>query len=335
MTNTHNFFNSLSQQNVLIIGDVMIDAYMWGQVTRISPEAPVPIVSVTQREQRLGGAANVALNLRAMGANPIICSVLGNDDYNKDFQEIMYHNDMDKRGIITSDVRRTTVKSRVIGNKMHIVRVDEEDTHPLSPNDEDALLDRIQRIIKTLPICSIIFQDYDKGVITPRIIDQVTALARSRNIITTVDPKHQNFSHYHDVTLFKPNLKELREGLNISIDDSTTETLKHDLDHAALLIHQQQNIAIVFITLSERGVYVCDFRSGTPYSLLIPAQLRSIADVSGAGDTVISVATLALGSQLPIADVVKLANLAGGIVCEQVGVVPIHPDRLQQEWNNL
>lgn len=313
----------------------MIDAYMWGQVTRISPEAPVPIVSVTQREQRLGGAANVALNLRSMGANPIICSVLGNDDYNKDFQQIMNQNNMDKRGIITSDVRRTTVKSRVIGNKMHIVRVDEEDTHPLSVGDEDTLLDRIHRIVKSVPINSIIFQDYDKGVITPRIIDEITSMARSKNIITTVDPKHRNFSHYHNVTLFKPNLKELREGLNISIDDSSIDTFKQDLDHAAIIIHQRQNIDIVFITLSERGVYVCDYRTGTPQSLIIPAQLRSIADVSGAGDTVISVATLALGAQLPITDVVKLANLAGGIVCEQVGVVPIQPDRLQQEWNNL
>lgn len=327
------FFQSLGQQNVMIIGDVMIDAYMWGDVSRISPEAPVPIVAITQREQRLGGAANVALNIHSMGANPIICSVLGNDDHNKEFQQIMYGYDMDKRGIISSDVRRTTVKSRVIGNKMHIVRVDEEDTMYLNSNDEEALLDRIRRILKQVPISAIVLQDYDKGVITPHVIDVVTELARKKKIITTVDPKHRNFASYHDVTLFKPNLKELREGLNIEIDDSSVESLQRDLDAAAQVIHERQHIDIIFITLSDKGVYVCDFRSGKHRSLILPAQLRSVADVSGAGDTVISVATLALAAGLPIEEVVSIANHAGGLVCEQVGVVPIDRQRLMDELN--
>ncbi|MBQ2509125.1 MAG: hypothetical protein II532_05110 [Bacteroidales bacterium] len=332
--NNKQFFESLGQQHVMIVGDVMIDAYMWGDVTRISPEAPVPIVSITRREQRLGGAANVALNIHSMGAKPIICSVLGNDDHNKEFQKIMYGYDMDKRGIITSDVRRTTVKSRVIGNKMHIVRVDEEDTMPLNNNDEEALLDRVRRILKQVPVSAIIFQDYDKGVITPHVIDAVTEMARKKNIITTVDPKHRNFSHYHDVTLFKPNLKELREGLNIEIDDSSVESLRHDLGRAAQIIHDQQHVEIVLITLGDKGVFLCDFRGSEPQMLILPAQLRSVADVSGAGDTVISVATLALAAGLPVEQVGNLANHAGGIVCEQVGVVPIDCQRLQEETAN-
>ncbi len=309
----------------------MVDSYMWGEVTRISPEAPVPIVSINHRENRLGGAANVALNIRSLGAKPIICSVLGNDDEGKVFQQILYGHDMDKRGIITSDNRITTVKTRVIGNKMQIVRVDEEITSPLSEADEDELLDRVKRIFKTLPVNAVIFQDYDKGNITPRIIDEITTLANHRNALTAVDPKHRNFASFHDVTLFKPNLKELKEGLNIDIDESSPETMKRDLDNAARMLYERQHISIVLITLSSKGVYVCDFRNNAPKSSIIPAHLRSISDVSGAGDTVISVVTLALSLGLDVETAVSYANMAGGIVCEQVGVVPIDRERLLHE----
>lgn len=321
----------MAKERVLIVGDVMIDSYMWGNVTRISPEAPVPVVSVTKREKRLGGAANVALNIEAMGATPIICSVLGNDDSSKDFQQIMYQNNMDRRGIVTSDNRMTTMKSRVIGNNMHIVRVDEESTHPLSEMEEDLLLDRIVRTVKALPIDAIIFQDYDKGCITPRIIEEVTALAQRKKILTTVDPKHRNFASFKNVGLFKPNLKELREGLNIEIDDSSDERMMHDLLEASKLLHERQNIDIVLITLSSKGMYACDFRGGTPQTVLVPACVHSVSDVSGAGDTVISVITLALASGMCLNDAVCCANIAGGLVCEQVGVVPIDVEKLKAE----
>lgn len=321
----------MAKERVLIVGDVMIDSYMWGNVTRISPEAPVPVVSVTKREKRLGGAANVALNIEAIGATPIICSVLGNDDSSKDFQQIMYQNNMDRRGIVTSDNRMTTMKSRVIGNNMHIVRVDEESTHPLSEMEEDLLLDRIVRTIKALPIDAIIFQDYDKGCITPRIIEEVTALAQRKKILTTVDPKHRNFASFKNVGLFKPNLKELREGLNIEIDDSSDERMMHDLLEASKLLHERQNIDIVLITLSSKGMYACDFRGGTPQTVLVPACVHSVSDVSGAGDTVISVITLALASGMSLNDAVCCANIAGGLVCEQVGVVPIDVEKLKAE----
>lgn len=321
----------MAKERVLIVGDVMIDSYMWGNVTRISPEAPVPVVSVTKREKRLGGAANVALNIEAMGATPIICSVLGNDDSSKDFQQIMYQNNMDRRGIVTSDNRMTTMKSRVIGNNMHIVRVDEESTHPLSEMEEDLLLDRIVRTVKALPIDAIIFQDYDKGCITPRIIEEVTALAQRKKILTTVDPKHRNFASFKNVGLFKPNLKELREGLNIEIDDSSDERMMHDLLEASKLLHERQNIDIVLITLSSKGMYACDFRCGTPQTVLVPACVHSVSDVSGAGDTVISVITLALASGMSLNDAVCCANIAGGLVCEQVGVVPIDVEKLKAE----
>lgn len=327
----NDFASKLKDLKILIVGDVMIDSYMWGSVTRISPEAPVPVVAIDHREQRLGGAANVALNIESMGAKPYICSVLGSDDASKNFLSIMYQHDMDKRGILNSDDRITTVKSRVIGNNMHIVRVDEETTRPLSALDEEGLIARVERIVKMMHIDAIIFQDYDKGCITPHVIDAVTELALRKHIVTTVDPKHRNFRHYHDVTLFKPNLKELKEGLNIDINDSDPHTLLLDLDKAAITLHEQQHMQIVFITLSEKGIYACDFRGKEPTSLLLPAHLRTISDVSGAGDTVISVATVALAAGMELRDVLHYANMAGGIVCEQVGVVPIDKDRLLHE----
>lgn len=326
-------FDRIEKEKIMIVGDVMIDSYMWGNVTRISPEAPVPVVSITKREKRLGGAANVALNIESMGASPIICSVLGNDDSGKGFQQIMYTNNMDRRGIVTSDNRMTTVKSRVIGNNMHIVRVDEESTHPLSAVEEDQLLDRIARTVKTIPIDAIIFQDYDKGCITPRIIDEVTDLARRKKILTTVDPKHRNFAHFKNTTLFKPNLKELREGLNLEIDDSDEGSLLRDLDHASQLLHEKQGFEIVLITLSSKGMYYCDFRNGGIDSSLVPACAHAVSDVSGAGDTVISVITLALAAELPLNEAVRCANLAAGIVCEQVGVVPVDRQRLIAEMS--
>lgn len=328
---TKDIFEKISHERVLIVGDVMIDSYMWGTVTRISPEAPVPVVSVTKREKRLGGAANVALNIEAMGAMPIICSVLGNDDSSKDFQQIMYQNNMDRRGIVVSDNRMTTMKSRVIGNNMHIVRVDEESTHPLSTMEEDLLLDRIGRIVKAMPIDAIIFQDYDKGNITPRIIEEVTSMANRKKILTTVDPKHRNFASFKNIGLFKPNLKELREGLNIELDDSDDENLMRGLQEASLQLSKRQNIDIVLITLSSKGMYACDFRGSEPRSMLIPACVHAVSDVSGAGDTVISVITLALAAGMGLEDAVRCANAAGGIVCEQVGVVPIDINRLKKD----
>lgn len=335
MTPLQQFTESLEGQNILIVGDVMVDAYMWGNVNRISPEAPVPIVEIQRRERRLGGAANVAVNIQSMGGNPVMCSVLGNDDESKEFLQIMYDHNMDKRGITTSDNRITTVKTRIIGNGTHMLRIDEEMTAPLAATDEQMMTDRLDKIFKTMNISAVILQDYDKGNLTPAVIDHVVELARRKKIITTVDPKHRNFANFHDVTLFKPNLKELKEGLNIEIDESSAETMKRDLDEAALLLHQRQHIDVVLITLSAKGVYVCDFRQEEPYSLIIPAHLRSICDVSGAGDTVISVITMALAAGLDVETAVRYANMAGGIVCEEVGVVPINRERLLSELASL
>ena len=314
-------FNSL---NILIIGDVMIDAYWWGGVNRISPEAPVPVCAVNDKESRLGGAANVALNIAAMGANPILCSVVGDDYQGHQLCELMKKQNMDTNGIVFSSNRLTTVKTRIIGNKTQMLRIDEETDVNISLSEEKIFLDKIESIINTEKINAIIFQDYDKGVITEGVITKIIEIAKRKNIPVTVDPKKRNFTAYKNVDLFKPNLKELKEGLKIDFDNVDKDVLVE----ASLLLHYKQKIDKVFITLSERGVFMMDFTKKEAEITMLPACLRKISDVSGAGDTVISLATLCLALGLDSQTIANVSNFAGGLVCESVGVVPIDKNKL-------
>ncbi|MBL4668895.1 MAG: D-glycero-beta-D-manno-heptose-7-phosphate kinase [Flavobacteriales bacterium] len=318
-----NLFKNFNKLNVLIIGDVMIDSYYYGDVNRISPEAPVPIVSVNKKDNRLGGAANVALNIKALGAIPILCSVIGNDSAAEKLSELLKAEDLSNEGIIKSKERITTVKTRIIGNKHQVLRVDSEVETPLSKTENTNLTDAITSLINNRNIDIVIFQDYDKGVITKGLITEIIELCNTKNIPTAVDPKKKNFNNYRNATLFKPNLKELKEGLNIEIDPSNTSEVEAAIDQ----LNSNLNNKINFITLSEHGVLIKD----NDHKKQIPAHVRSIADVSGAGDTVISVASLCLALDQSIDMIAEIANLSGGLVCESVGVVPIDKDQLLSE----
>ena len=301
----------------------MIDSYLIGSIDRISPEAPVPIISTIDKENRLGGAANVALNIKALEATPIICTVVGNDDNGKIFTDLLDKRKITNEGIITSDNRKTTSKTRIISQGQHLLRVDDEICSNLNNEDEIKLFERIIYILDKKNIDVIIFEDYDKGVITDLIITKIISEANKRNIITSVDPKKNNFLKYKNVTLFKPNLKELSEGLNITIDKSNNEEIHNAVD----LLRNNLNSDIVFSTLSENGCYIKN--KNEEYHL--PAEIRKIADVSGAGDTVISVASLCLCLNMDIKDIAYTSNIAGGLVCESVGVVSINKSDLLNE----
>lgn len=320
-------FQKFNNLNVVVIGDIMVDSYQWGKVERISPEAPVPICAVTKIENRLGGAGNVALNLKAMGANPILCSVIGEDSNGENLLHLMQQEGMTTDYILQSTDRPTTTKTRIIGNNSQMLRIDNESIETLDRKEESAFLKRIESLFSKMKIDVVIFQDYDKGVITERVITTTTSQANKKNIPITVDPKHRNFSLYKDVTMFKPNLKELKEGLKIEFDKPTQE----NLENASLLLKDKQRIEKVFITLSEYGVFFADYSKKQAKVVLLPANVRKIADVSGAGDTVISVASLCLALDIEPKEIAKISNLAGGLVCEEVGVVPINKDRLYRE----
>ncbi|MDY6396075.1 MAG: bifunctional ADP-heptose synthase [Bacteroidales bacterium] len=320
-------FQKFNNLNVVVIGDIMVDSYQWGKVERISPEAPVPICAVTKIENRLGGAGNVALNLKAMGANPILCSVIGEDSNGENLLHLMQQEGMTTDYILQSTDRPTTTKTRIIGNNSQMLRIDNESIETLDRKEETAFLKRIESLFSKMKIDVVIFQDYDKGVITERVITTTTSQANKKNIPITVDPKHRNFPLYKDVTMFKPNLKELKEGLKIEFDKPTQE----NLENASLLLKDKQRIEKVFITLSEYGVFFADYSKKQAKVVLLPANVRKIADVSGAGDTVISVASLCLALAIEPKEIAKISNLAGGLVCEEVGVVPINKDRLYRE----
>ena len=305
----------------------MVDSYLWGKVERISPEAPVPIVIGTKEENRMGGAANVALNIQSLGATPILCSVIGKDDRSKTFFELLKELGITDKGILQDPDRITTVKTRVISQHQHLLRIDREIDSPLSPEVEKKFINHIRDILTENHISAIIFQDYDKGSITPKVIEEIVGDANKRNIPTLVDPKKRNFNAYNNVTLFKPNFKELVEGLKVE----ASKTNPQSLHEAATQLHNKKGIKLVMITLSEAGVYI----SNEKEFRIIPAHIRDIADVSGAGDTVISVVSLCLASGLDPFTTAAIANTAGGLVCEKVGAVPIEKELLKQEVMTL
>ncbi|HNP98364.1 MAG TPA: bifunctional ADP-heptose synthase [Bacteroidia bacterium] len=320
-------FAAFSKLNVLIIGDVMIDAYLWGKVERISPEAPVPIVSISKKENRMGGAANVAINVQALGGTPILCSVIGSDSNGRLFIELLQQLDMPSEGILHSNDRPTTVKTRVIGNNHQMLRVDEERDEDITTAERKLLLNRIENILSRKNIDVIIFEDYDKGVINKSLIDAVVKKARHLGIPVAVDPKKRNFNHYKNVSLFKPNLKELREGMKLDLEKGKL----HEVQDAVKKLCTEHHIDTALVTLSDRGVLIREGESDE----LIPAHVRNIADVSGAGDTVISVAAMCLALNTSPHLLASLANLAGGLVCEKVGVVPIEKQQLLEEAKGL
>lgn len=314
-------FEKMNGLRVLVVGDIMADAYVRGRVDRISPEAPVPIIHARQHELRPGGAANVALNLRALGAEVDMCALAGRDAKGTSLLQLLESEGIGTEGIVRSEHRPSTVKTRIIAGSQHLLRIDEEDDSPTHPDEKKQLLEKAISLAQKAD--AILFEDYDKGTIFPELIQELVTIAGNRGITTTVDPKKRNFLDYKGVSLFKPNLKELRDGLKIEPDPRSEEEIR------GACIHLQEKLGIrgVLLTLSEFGMAL----SMQSFFRHIPAQPRDIADVSGAGDTVISVATLCLAAGADLPTTLFLANLAGGQVCEYSGVVPVRKELLLAE----
>ena len=327
MTNFDQLFKDFNELKVVIIGDVMLDTYWWGQVDRISPEAPVPVVALQRKEHRVGGAANVALNTVALGAQTTIVSVIGTDPDGVLLQSLFEAQHIDASYLLTHDSRITTNKTRVMSRNQQMMRLDAEITTPISSDIEEVLLQKFTFCLDAKKPDVVIFEDYDKGVLTATFIKAAIAACLERNIVMSVDPKKNNFLAYKGVTLFKPNLKEVKEGLKVSIPIINLENLK--AVHAALQTHLQHQISL--ITLSEKGMY---YDTGA-IAKIIPTHVRSIADVSGAGDTVIAVASLVYAATKNIELATEMANIAGGLVCEEVGTAAINKAHLLSECKLL
>lgn len=321
-----NLFKKFDKLKVLIIGDVMLDRYLTGKIERISPEAPVPVVHLQEEENRLGGAANVALNVAALGAVPYLCSIIGLDSNGKKFLELLPEHNLPADGLVISNERETTTKTRILAGNQHILRVDKEDTFDLEQNESKEILEKVNKILSENKIDVVIFQDYNKGVLTKSLIKKVVDLARKNKIPTAVDPKKNNFWAYRNVTLFKPNLKEIKAQLSFEVSNNL-ESLKA----AGAGIKKRLRNTASLITLSENGLYF----EGQNGSQILPAHPRNVRDVCGAGDTVIAVAACGLGMELEMNVIADLANLAGGQVCEKTGVHPLDKEQLEKEYLQL
>ena len=320
-------FADVSQLKVAVIGDAMLDTYWWGNVERISPEAPVPVVAVSKREKRIGGAGNVALNIQSMGASAAVLTILGDDEDGMQLKILLKENNIDARFILQSKKRITTNKIRIISRNQQMMRLDAEHTEDIDEADEINLISQVKKYILTERPDIIIFEDYNKGILTPNVIKETIDICIGNNIPTAVDPKRKNFFSYKNVTLFKPNLHEVFTSLNLLPEEVSGgllsdihEQLKKKIDHK-----------ISMVTLSEKGIF---YQEGDEKNI-IPSHRRNIADVSGAGDTVIAVASLIYASTKNIYLSAEVANIAGGIVCEEVGTAAIDKGKLLNECKEL
>jgi len=327
MEDFQKLFDSFSTLRVGVIGDMMLDTYMWGKVDRISPEAPVPVVSLEKKEYRIGGAGNVALNCKALGSQVFILSIVGDDTEGLMLEELLIDNMIDTSYLLKSSDRITTSKTRIISRNQQMMRLDAENTNDLDEKNEELLLQKVRSFIQTNDPHLIIFEDYNKGILTEKIIFEVISLCKQAGILTAVDPKRKNFFTYHHTDIFKPNLKEVKDGLNLLVDDinvpilnSIHTELKNILEHE-----------VSFITLSDKGVF---YQQNGKFSL-IPSHLRNIADVSGAGDTVIAVAAMVYAATRNAHLMAEVANIAGGLACESVGAVAVDKEKLKHECELL
>lgn len=317
-------FENLSGKRVAVIGDLMLDRYFWGSVTRISPEAPVPVVEIESESTRLGGAANVANNIASLGGTPFMVGVVGDDDSGKVLTAIVGESGFPSEGILVDPARPTTVKTRVIAHHQHVVRVDREVKHDIAEGVQSRFLDVLRRNADSLD--AIIIEDYNKGVVVKALIKELVEFAKKNRIIITVDPKFNNFFEYKQVTVFKPNRKETEEALGVRLNDQTS------VEQAGRTLLQRLEAENVLLTLGERGMTLVE---GGGQMTHVPTAARQVADVSGAGDTVISTLTMMLAAGGSIREASMLANVAGGIVCGEVGIVPIDAGELRKSVSNL
>jgi|GEM_PF-84412 len=322
-----NIFDAFKNVNVLIIGDAMIDRYVYGSISRMSPEAPVPVFDIISSEDCLGGAANVALNVKKLGGTPIIVSIVGNDEDGQKMLKLLHQHDIYSTGITLAEGRKTTVKTRMISDGKHVYRLDHEMRHGIDERFEIALIDSTVDLIDTNKPNVILLQDYNKGVLTNRIIKNLIHIGHELKIPIVVDPKIENFFDYQGCTLFKPNLREASDSLGRDLSNASEAEIRQ----AATEIRQRLNCAYTILTLSEKGMLIDEEGD----SMFMPAYQRNVADVSGAGDTVISVLAMGLALGLDMFATTELANIAGGLVCEKVGVRPLEAEELIAEAERI
>lgn len=303
-------------KRIAVVGDLMLDQYYWGSVSRVSPEAPVPVIDLEKETWHLGGAANVAANLSTLGASPILCGIVGNDSAGETFRGAAESIGISHEGLFTDVNRPTTVKTRIIGNNQQIARLDSEVRDPISSEGERFIVDVLS---SEDSLSGIIFEDYNKGTLTPKLIGSIIELARSKNIPIFVDPKFDNFFVFEGATVFKPNKKEAAQAIGFALNT------KDDIARSGAILLEKTNAENILLTLGADGMMLFE-RSGKTHS--VPTYARKVSDVSGAGDTAIATLAAMVAAGGSVAEAAAIANFAAGVVCEQPGIVSITRDEL-------
>ncbi|MER3428214.1 MAG: D-glycero-beta-D-manno-heptose-7-phosphate kinase [Pyrinomonas sp.] len=304
-------------RSVIVFGDVMLDEFVWGDVTRISPEAPVPVVDVRRESVRLGGAANVVANLRALGVEATLVGIIGRDRAGERVRAELQEMGADDEQLIVDATRPTTTKTRIIAHSQLVVRADRERRAPVCAEIEEQLIERLQRALRRAD--AFIVSDYEKGAVTPRTLNQVLPFARSAHVPTLIDPKFRNFDAYRPATLVTPNH---HEALRLTNGDDDSEA---GIAHAARLIRARLGCHAVLVTLGERGMILLEEEANP---LRVPTVAREVYDVTGAGDTVIAALGAGLAAGASLLEAAMIANHAAGVVVGKVGTATASPEEI-------
>jgi rfaE bifunctional protein kinase chain/domain len=309
-------FRSFQKLRIAVVGDIMLDKYIFGHVSRISPEYPVPVVDVTHESSRLGGAANVALNTHALGAETLLIGVTGSDPDREILTGLMTERGLSTGTVITDSYRPTTCKTRILSQNHHITRVDYESRKPIDSAVEHSIVRLFMERVSTLD--AVVLEDYNKGVLTESLITAIISISRKHNVPVLVDPKLKGFFSYQGCSVFKPNLSEMAASLGIVVNNNDPE-----VEQACSMLKQRLQTDNLVVTRSDKGMTIFNERV-----IHIAAASLEVADVSGAGDTVIGMLALGTAAGLDIETSTKIANLAAGTVCQEVGAAPVNPEKL-------
>jgi rfaE bifunctional protein kinase chain/domain len=322
MKDLNRILKGFVSKKILVLGDIMLDHYIWGKVDRISPEAPVPVLDVQNEEYRLGGAANVALNLRALGAQVYLCGVVGDDEAGEKIKALLKMESIDSSAVIIGKKRPTTLKTRIGAVNQQIVRLDREQRLDISAELETAIIKAMQKVIPLID--AVIIEDYNKGLLTEKIISEILKAAGKQGKLISVDPKQKNFFAYKKVDVFKPNYSEMQKNLGVIFEQEA------DFNKQAVLLKKKLQCKNLVVTRGEKGLYIY---SDDSRSHQIPTFAREVFDVSGAGDTVISALTLALCEGCDIRTAAIIANHAAGVVCAKMGTAVATTEEIRQSYN--
>ena len=305
---------------IFVVGDIMLDHYIWGKVSRISPEAPVPVVNVTKESLVLGGATNVVQNIHALGGSVSVCGVIGADDAGRQLQHLLHTQKISTDGLILEPGRPTTIKTRIIAHSQQVVRFDRETKDRIGKDTHRNVFDFVKRRIAE-GLDAIVLSDYCKGIITKELVKDIVRLAKKNGVIVSVDPKISHFGIYSGATILTPNTNEASMGSKIEIQDDQS------LLRAGKLLLKNLKCAAVLITRGEHGMSLFEHGGKVTH---IPTVAREVYDVTGAGDTVISALTLAMSAGATMLDAAKISNYAAGIVVGVVGNATVKPDELKE-----